>query len=355
MGPMIHFRYHNFLLVMTLILAGCQDHHPARTIDRGFYYWKSIADLRPSELSAIQTFNTRKLYIKFFDVVWSAPAKTPIPVAKVRFTDSTRAFISQQKLSIIPTVFITNETLTYSDTSEIARLADNITALLEGTIGEYQLTNIPEIQIDCDWTASTRDKYFALLKRIQTHELLKNKIFSATIRLYQCKYSLKTGIPPVQRGLLMCYNMGNLKNPKAGNSILDPKELEKYLVGLDNYPLPLDIGLPLFSWKVLYRNGTYSGLLQELPDTALQKPLLTNRYGNTYEMLTDTILHHYELKKGDLIRQEDSNFGDIMQAAGLLNPRLTNSQFSVVLYHLDSITLHKYSNHELEKIFSSLY
>lgn len=355
MSAMSRFRYHYFALMATFFLAACQQRHQDRTLERGFYYWKSIADIKPSEQQTMQQLQATKLYIKFFDVSWNGPAKMAVPVAKIRFTDSSRAFIQRNQLAIIPTVFITNETMLSADSSTAVTLADQIANLLEGTIREYNFTNIPEIQIDCDWTASTRDKYFALLEKLQQHELLRNKVLSATIRLYQCKYRNKTGVPPVKRGLLMCYNMGNLKDPLAQNSILDPAELEKYLTGLPKYPLPLDIGLPVFSWKVVFRNGGYKGLIQELPDTDLQVASLTNRKGNTYELLQDTILRNYELKKGDLIRQEDSNFGDIIKAASLLNPQLVNSHFSVVLFHLDSLTLHKYSNHELEKIFNSLH
>ena len=61
-----------------------------------------------------------------------------------------------------------------------------------------------EIQIDCDWTKSTKDKYFYLLKKIK--ELSKKEI-SCTLRLYPYKYPEIMGVPPVDKAMLMCYNL----------------------------------------------------------------------------------------------------------------------------------------------------
>ncbi len=350
-------RYSNLpcsLLALCLLMASCRPGHQEHDTGRGFYYWKSVAALNGPEQAAIEKWQVQKIYIKFFDVLWNAPRQTPVPVAKVRFADSTLSFLRRHSVRVIPTVFITNESLQNIDPVKTIDLARRIIQLLQATILDNDLSGaIDEVQIDCDWTASTKEKYFSLLQTIRDSELLKGRALSATIRLYQCKYSMKTGVPPVQRGLLMCYNMGNLKDPHTTNSIIDPAELKKYIGQLHRYPLPLDIGLPLFQWKVLYRNGQYKGLLQELPDSLLL-PAIANRKGNTFEILKDTLIQQYELKKADLVRQEDSNFGSIMQAAGLLKPQLATRHFSVVLFHLDPLTLHSYTDYELEKIFNSL-
>src|ERR1019366_1414323 len=126
----------------------------------------------------------------------------------------------------------------------------------------------------CDWTAATRATYFQLLKvarsRLNEAGFASAKI-SATIRLFQCKYMAKTGVPPVDKGLLMCYNMGNLTHPGTGNSILETTELKKYIASVTTYPLPLDVALPIFDWKVLFHEGSYAGLVKDLPDSLLQR------------------------------------------------------------------------------------
>lgn len=343
-------------IAISLLLSGCDTARPDRITERGFYYWKSVAGLASSEQKTLEDLQVKKLYLKFFDVVWNGPAGKAIPVAKIRFTDTTLAFLARTGTTIIPTIFITNESMQFIDPAAIGELAHHINQLLSGITAANKLEGaIREIQLDCDWTATTKDNYFSLLQRIQELPFFQQKQVSATIRLYQCKYRHKTGVPPVPRGLLMCYNMGNLKDPATTNSILDPAELEQYIGNLHEYPLPLDIGWPLFQWKVLYRDNTYKGLIRELPDPVLKQVGIANRKGNTYELLRDTLLNEYDLKKGDIIRTEDSNFDDVIEAAHLLNPQWVTSRFSVVLFHLDSLTLLKYSEHELEKMYNSLH
>lgn len=354
----MHFTINNYLracAIATVVLSGCDHSQQPHSIEPAFYYWKSQAVLNTTEQNSLKQY-ARKLYVKFFDVAWNAPQQRAMPVAKVQVAENTRSFLTTNQIQVVPTVFITNETIQLLDSPAVLSLADQIAALVQGTRDQqFPGAAIREIQIDCDWTATTRDRYFLLLEQLKKNPWFQGKTLSATIRLYQCKYKEKTGIPPVDRGLLMCYNMGNLKNPQTKNSILDPKDLEQYTSNLDAYPLDLDIAFPLFNWKVLFRKNKYAGLIQNLPTENLDNSLLTNREANTYRLLKDTVLLGYELHKDDLIRQEDSNFDHIIQSARILKPKIRNERLTVSLYHLDSITLRNYSTHEIQTIFSSLH
>ena len=159
-------------------------------------------------------------------------------------------------------------------------------------------------------------------------------------------------MPPVDRGLLMCYNMGNLKDPATLNSILETNELKKYTGSLSTYPLPLDIALPLFEWKVLFRNNIYKGLIQTLPDSLLTSSF-TKKEKNRITILKDTLLAGYDLKKNDVLRNEKSDYPEIISTAEEINKLLLNNTLTVSLFHLDSLTLSKYSTYELENIYSS--
>jgi hypothetical protein len=338
------------------LLAGCHSDRQSHTTDRAFYYWKSVLDLSTAEKQAMDTLKAKKLYLKFFDIVWDGAQQRAMPVAQVRLTDSIAAWLQNRQTAIIPTVFITNECMQSIDSTQIAALAANIQQLIAGMAAANHLEPaIPEIQMDCDWTATSKNNYFSLLQHLQQQPFFKGKTLSATIRLYQCKYKLRTGIPPVDRGLLMCYNMGNLKNPATVNSIIEAAELKKYITNLEEYPLPLDIALPIFDWKVLYRNGSYKGLIRDLPDSLLQQKSIARQTGNTFTLLQDTLLAGYTCKQGDVIRKEDANFEEVIQSTQLLRSKLVTNHFTVVLFHLDSLTLHKYSTHELEEMFNSLH
>ena len=331
------------------ILNACQA---PRTTEKAFYYWKSLVDLSESEQKTLKNLQVKKLYVKFFDVTWDAALQRPSPAARVKFKDSTSAYLKAEGIEIIPKIFITNETIQQILPETVQKLGERIDFLLRDLLDTYRITGIKEVQIDCDWTEATRDKYFDLLTYLKTLPLYLNRQLSATIRLYQCKYQSKTGIPPVNKGLLMCYNMGNLKSPSTANSILDPEELKKYTDNLNSYPLALDIGLPLFGWKVLFRENVYAGLIQNLPDSILQQPELARLSGNQFEILKDSTVNGYELKKGDQLRIESSKVDDIMKTISIISPLLRAPNFTISLFHLDSSTLSKFKQNEIESIYS---
>jgi len=343
-------RFNIFIAIGCLLFAGCSQQKAGNTTEPSFYHWKSVLDPTPSELALLKTNQVKNIYLRFFDVEWNGTSNKPSPVAQVRIPHPD--LFKKENLGVIPTVFITNECIKNISPEQCGPLAENIYKLIIGIAAVNNIGSFKEIQIDCDWTTSSREKYFSLLQSLQRIDTVH--LYSATIRLFQVKYKKDAGIPPVKKGLLMCYNMGNLKNAATKNSILDPAVLEKYTDGLDTYPLPLDVALPLFSWYVLLRNNEYKGLLQETGSDAL-KTFSKQSGQNRLEILSDTLWNNIAFKKGDVLRLETSSYADIMKAAGILKGKLHNKTFRLSLYHLDSIILSKYSTHEIENIFSSLH
>lgn len=344
-------RFRSFYFMTLFILAGCQagSKKEGITAAPSFYHWKTNFNPTQYELGILQQSHVQNIYLRFFDVAWDATYSKPTPIAQVRITDT--AIVRNKQISIIPTVFITNECIRYIRPEQCRALAKNIHQLIGSIAIANKIDSIPEIQIDCDWTAATREKYFSILSELQRLDTVH--LFSATIRLFQVKYRETAGIPPVKKGLLMCYNMGNLKDPATRNSILDPVDLRKYTGNLQDYPLPLDVALPLFSWYVLFRENTYKGLLQS-PGIDSIRPVLKEMGKNRFELKKDTSWNNIAFKKGDLLRYENASFEDIIKAANIIKEKLNNRQPRLSLYHLDSITLNKYSAHEMEAIFRSL-
>jgi hypothetical protein len=337
-----------FLLsFLTTGLFSCNEKAEVNNVERAFYYWKSVVKLTDFELKRLDSLNVQTIYLKFFDVDWEPSSRQAIPVAKMQVQDKRLL----QQYNIIPTVFITNECIQQIDSLQSIALAGKINGLIKDLCTVNQINPIKEIQIDCDWTASTAKKYFALLKTIRR---LSQTNLSATIRLHQIKFFSKTGVPPVNRGLLMCYNMGNLKNPATKNSIIETAELKKYTANLSNYPLQLDIAFPLFEWKVLFRDNIYKGLIENLQDDIFT-PAFSSKKNDRIEILKDTLLAGYDLKKGDALRTEESDVSTILDAAKEINQHLKNTHQRVSLYHLDSVTLKKYSTHDLESIYNSFH
>ena len=352
--------YKLILFQTVLLFISCTTKKAGRVVERSFYYWKSVLKLSAFEEQRLHDLHITTLYVKFFDVGWDVTTNAAVPLAKLQAPH----FKLQNDIAIVPVVFITNECIQKIDSAAVGGLAAKIYSLTKEirNANNWQYTKhldgINEIQIDCDWTAATKNKYFKLLK-ILSEQVCNDGggytcTISCTIRLHQIKYLLKTGVPPVKKGLLMCYNMGNLKDPATKNSILETEELKKYLGNLASYPLPLDVALPLFDWKVLFRNNIYSGLVENLPDAVFNNAFALQKE-NRWEIVKDTLLQGYDLKKGDMIRNEKSDYHEVLSAAGEINKQLQNTALRVSLYHLDSLILNKYSLNEMEAIYNSMH
>ncbi|MFN7116651.1 MAG: hypothetical protein ACK4TA_07600, partial [Saprospiraceae bacterium] len=178
-------------------------------------------------------------------------------------------------------------------------------------------------------------------------------IISATIRLHQYRDFKETGVPPVNRGMLMFYNTGDVENWAEENSILNLEAASYYLPTSDfrlptskTYPIPLDIALPIFSWGVLFRNGSMIRLINnlqatDLTDTARFLKIADNRF----EVVKSTYLNGYYLYEGDQIRTESIDQSLLLQAADLLYDKIKNRPLTIAFYHLDTATI-KHFPHE---------
>ena len=238
---------------------------PPRQLTKAFYYWKSEFSLSEYEKRALTQNDINKLYIRFFDVDWDPISNQAVPKAVVYFKEN-------PPVAFVPTVFITNRTLEKLSWGGIEELAKKVQQKIWQIHRQHSQADIPridnsakfsrntlhihELQIDCDWTLQTKAKYFELLNQLSkqldaNHSHFGYKVaLSATIRLHQIKFYRTTGVPPVARGMLMYYNMGDWKSPRTENSILDLNTASRYADYVSDYPLPLDVVLPLFRWAI---------------------------------------------------------------------------------------------------------
>ena len=313
-----------------------------RRVQRSFYYWRSAFKLSEKEHSYLKDLSVKNLYIKFFDITWDPVQNVAKPVAKILFSEKPAIDIL-----ITPVVFITNETIQQTKPELVDSLAGNISKLLSSTAAGLSLSN--EVQIDCDWTVSTKEKYFLLLQALRKQSFFKNKMLSATIRLHQVKFVSQNGVPPVDKGLVMCYNMGNLRHPETKNSIIETEELKKYIKNLHHYPLSLDIALPVFDWWVKFDGNRFAGLVHSfyLPDSLKRNA--------RFDFKKDTVINEIYFKKGEWLRYEGSNMDVLKECIYSLNKKLRSGKLNVILYHLDENNLKQYTPYELENIYSSFH
>lgn len=267
----------------------------------------------------------------------------PVPISPIVFKEKL-----PDTLALIPVVFVVNRALQNLTKPVLDKLSAQIIYFVNGKVKQAGKNSFEELQIDCDWTASTRDNYFYLLKKLSL-QLKNQQQLSVTLRLHQLKNQKSSGIPPANRVLLMCYNMGNLRKYGQQNSILELEELKKYLnENLSNYPLPADVALPLFSWAVTFRNKQYIGISKKITETALQNqanftPINTNFYA------VKTALPNYGLQPGDEIRWENIPADKLQEVSQYLSGYLKPRSLNLIFFHLNALLLKKYSDEELEK------
>jgi hypothetical protein len=302
----------------------------------------------PFEDRALKKLHCRKMYVRCFDIDWSEALQRPFPESMIRLPQQV-----DTSFSYVPVFFITQKALANIPDTSLGTLAKN-TAQLLGKLCAQAHLNASEIQVDCDWTSSYKDKYFSLLEYLKREPFFQHKIVSATIRLHQVKYISRNGVPPVDKGLLMCYNMGDLKKPGDHNSILDVPLMEQYLGAVNAYPLQLDVALPLFSWCVLFHENNFIGILRGIDPSELQSQRsFSRRSENIYLCENDVRWHDYWFRKGDIIRIEEPGFKDISAAAALLQKKLKRTPENICLFHCDSITISKYAPEQLDEIFAA--
>jgi len=331
-----------------LILGSCflilSCHHP-KIVTPSFYYWKTVYKNNETESAWLKHFQVNKLYVRIMDVDTDENSADPVPISPITFQNKL-----PDTVAIVPVVFIVNNVLKPLSHPHLDVLAKHIAAFVNGKVQQAGKVSYDELQIDCDWTATTRDNYFYLLNQLKSNPGLKGKTLSATLRLHQLKNQKSSGIPPVNRAMLMCYNMGNLRKYGKQNSILEISELKKYLDhNVAVYPMPLDVGLPLFNWAVAFRNKAYAGISKRIKFVDL---INKNQFifigNNIYKAATD--LPEFGLLKADEVRWEDSTVPDLEAAAGYLSGLIKSDKINVIYFHLDENVISQYKYADLEKV-----
>lgn len=331
------------ILLWALLQIGCM--RPSDTVSTSFYYWKTSFKLDPIEREALRATQTDRLFIRMMDVDTQGPQGEAIPISPISFPEPLA-----DSIAIVPVVFIVNAVLKDMSEDQLEDLAKNIHQFVIGKMKQAGKSAFEELQIDCDWTVSTRSAYFSLLEKLRS-KIGESVRLTATLRLHQVRNIQSSGIPPVDGVLLMCYNMGNLRKPGPHNSIMDLNEMELYLKDfLHLYPLAVDIALPLFSWSVVFRDGAYAGISKRLDPDLLKDTALFQTDGHPTLFRLKKALPTAGLRKNDVIRREETHYGDVLAAADFLNTHRKPGDFTLLFYHLDSQVLNEFPHEKLQAI-----
>lgn len=274
-------------MFMLITLASCTKD---KKRDVNFYYWRTRFDLSASEKQAIDKLQAKTLYIRYFDL--DVIEKHIQPVEPILFVSK------PDSIQIVPVVYIRNKVFLEKNMA-LDTLADKTLQLIK-SINSKAGISTSEIQLDCDWSPKTRSNYFSFVKKIKEKSGLT---VSSTIRLHQIKYASSTGIPPMDYGVLMYYNMGKIAADNS-NSIYDRKIALKYLSELSSYPTKLKVALPIFSWMVHSRNSMVIQVYNNLELCDFEKNNCFQIKKNTVEVIISCYFRGIYFQKNDILKQE---------------------------------------------------
>lgn len=230
------------------------------------YLWQSTLDGRRIDPAQLRAAGVDQLGLRVFD--WDRGR----PVGPLRVVSPVPASVA-----VMPVAYVTTDQL--QSWARDPSLDPKAEALrLKGAMDQglgRAWPGQPQVwQLDADWTATTRDAWFAVVEAFAAEVHRAGGRLSATVRLHQYRDRATQGVPPADEGVLMLYG--------TGDRIVDEDLVTGYLKAAD-YPLPLVPAFPHYG-QVLHKNG-YGRLVglfrvrsrDELPSTGLQ-PLGPNRW-----------------------------------------------------------------------------
>lgn len=339
-------KYVTFLILLAVILlvVGCRPQGKAVPDPKpAVYYWRTSLYLDLVERQFLHDYNVGKIYVRYFDVVLDGNGELS-PNATIAFKDSV-----PQGIEVIPTIFIVNECVRHGIDTIAPLLVDRVLQMNE----THDIAGVKELQIDCDWTAGTQEAYFAFLAQVRDLLAQHGMMLSATIRLHQ----LVMTPPPVDYGVLMMYNTGDLKNSKRRNPILDKRDVQPYLKNLAAYPLPLCAAYPNFGWQLLYTGDKFRDILysEDLNDTTLYRKVGDGKYLVVSSIdlpnyLSSNSTYTY-LNAGDTVMVVKPDAQTLVQVHDALSHERPGINNQVIIYSLNNSSINNYTSSDYEKIY----
>ena len=299
------------ILSMALLLVSCRKDE-AKTSMRSVYYWSTTLNMDSTKTAFIKKYSISRVYLRYFDVV-DDEAGRAMPNATLSFATKV-----PQGIDIVPTVFVMPECLRH-DRHHLARLIVRRVLQMSQT---NDVHNVREIQIDCDWTLSTRQLYDDFMQAMLNECHSRGLQLSSTIRLHQ----LSQLPPPADRGVLMMYNTGDATNIQCHKPILDMRDAAPYLKYLAQYGLPLSTAYPIFAWRILFRGGRFVGFVH---------------YDGEYPMLPDDSI---------AIRQPSAS--DIMEAVKAVQSLRPEANAETILFDLSNNNINHLNHKDYETILN---
>jgi len=327
-------------LFLAALLAACSKRQ--EPVTNAMYYWSTTFDIDSVKNTFMQQHDVKKLYIRYFDVIVDDGTGELMPNASIRFPvareegnrapSNPRHPVPQKEnvlgeKEIVPTIFIVNDVMRKNTDGLAEKILKRVMQMNE----THGIKNVHELQIDCDWSVKTRQRFFAFMKELHQLAQKEGLRLSATIRLHQ----LAQKPPSCDRGILMMYNTGDFSNFDDEHPILDMKVVHPYLQHLKSYSLPLATAYPIFAYDVVFRKFSH-------PRTPAPRYIyigLQHFDGEIPVMAGDTIVRRY------------ASFDEVMQVRRAIDKLRPDANREVILFDLNSTSITRFKHNEYEEIF----
>ncbi len=297
------------ITMLVCLLACSRKQHGPRM--HSAYYWSTTFRLDSSQRRFMARHGVKRLYVRYFDVV--NKGGEPQPNATVRFIQ-----LPPREVEVVPTVFVMPNCLS----GDVADLAGKVVRRIVQISGQNGIDKVNEMQIDCDWTVSTQQAFFAFMGAVRS-EAHKHRLgTSVTIRLHQ----LSQTPPPADRGVLMLYNTGDVRNIECHKPILDIDDVRPYLSRLSHYKLPLTAAYPTFRLDVLFRARQFVGIVHRKDE--------------------------YPILPTDSIAVRQPSLADILAVKSAVGRESANVNNEIIIYDISSPSYKHYNTQDYDQIFS---
>ncbi len=141
------------------------------------------------------------------------------------------------------------------------------------------------------------------------------------------------GIPPVDKVYLMCYSTSSPLDKSDKNSILDINLLQNYLADVENYPLKMDIALPIYSWGIITNHFGKHLLINGLNSKDLENPNFKKLSNNEAIVLKDGFYFGKYLNENFKIKIEEITPQQRHQVIRFIENKIND--FNIIYYQLD--------------------
>ncbi len=333
------------ILAISFLLIGCKENHPI-----SFYHWRTGFAPVGLDREFLQKTPQAKVYIKAFNLNWDPFNNTEKPTTVMKMKPDSLKFIDE----VAFTLFVTDEAMRNIPEVQLPAMAARTAFLLNRTLKSFRKNTdvtIKELQIDCDWSLKSRDKYFSFLEFMRKEAAkIGFTELSATIRAHQVLNSKEFGIPPVDRGALMFYTMGTTANVGERISLFSDALDDTYLDALSEYPLHLDLVMPLSGWGVQYRDGNAIDLMPDLtPESLVATNCCAPLKGNLFVVDSAMYVNYNALNKGDEVYAAPFSESEVQASAEKLLDKLPDDA-RLILFHLENSLMEGVSTEALNKI-----